>query len=136
MFQVLYITLHHSVINAGLHTIENLTSALIAGRKWRDKMPKYINADEMIADENEAYLSAQCKITDKVTRDINFIVHTKLQRLLTDAPAADVEERKTGKWLPVPGHNNILYCSNCTNEVIGRSEPRNFCPNCGAKMEE
>lgn len=55
-------------------------------------MAKYINADEMIADENEAYLSAQCKITDKVTRDINFVVHTKLQRLLADAPAAEVKE--------------------------------------------
>ena len=109
-------------------------------------MAKYINADEMIADENEAYLSAQCKITDKVTRDINFVVHTKLQRLLADAPAAEVIERKRGKWIK---ENGTLKCSECGFGYF----PRNYffmdgvcisaindeyifksCPLCGADM--
>ena len=64
------------------------------------------------------------------TCQINFALSA-----VNDLPAADVVERKKGKWLSVPSHNNILYCSNCTNEVIGRNEPRNFCPNCGAEME-
>lgn len=55
-------------------------------------MTKYINCDEMLADENEAYLNAQSKITDKITRDINYVIHTKLQKLLADAPSADVVE--------------------------------------------
>ena len=98
-------------------------------------MAKYINADEMIADENEAYLSAQCKITDKVTRDINFIVHTKLQRLLTDAPAADVPERNVGKWEKYG--EDMQVCSACHKYWIWAGEMYDFkyCPNCGAKME-
>lgn len=64
-------------------------------------MPKYINADDMLADECEAYLSAQAKTTDKLTRDINYVVHTKLQRLLADAPTVDAVEVvrcKDCKW--------------------------------------
>lgn len=134
--------------------MKNQIIAQIVAQRWRDKMPKYINADEMIADENEAYLSAQCKITDKVTRDINFIVHTKLQRLLADAPAADVIERNTlqhaqcvgsvknaldvperniGKWEIIDEVEPRRYgCSNCKRMVW---HIENFCPNCGAKME-
>ena len=109
-------------------------------------MAKYINADEMIADENEAYLSAQCKITDKVTRDINFVVHTKLQRLLADAPAAEVIERKRGKWVESNPQNSdtcrLIRCSECGNGfIVGFNVPyedwiedRNFCFRCGTDM--
>ena len=57
------------------------------------------------------------------------------KRFEQDIPSADVVERKTGKWLPKQGYNNVLYCSCCTSEVMGKTHTRNFCPNCGAKME-
>lgn len=50
---------------------------------------KLINATQMMFEESEAYISAQAQITDKVTRDINYVVHWKLQQLLDDAPAVD-----------------------------------------------
>lgn len=55
-------------------------------------MPKYINADEMLSDESEAYMRAQTKVTDDATYLVNHVVHIKLQHLLRDAPAADVHE--------------------------------------------
>ena len=55
-------------------------------------MPKYIDATRMLIEENEAYLSAHSKITDELTRKVNYVIHTKLQQLLSDAPAEDVVE--------------------------------------------
>lgn len=44
-----------------------------------------------------------------------------------------IEERKTGRWVPISdGYLDIYECNQC-----GETEDyeRNFCPNCGAKME-
>lgn len=45
-------------------------------------------------------------------------------------PAADVEpKRKTGKWIDLDDH---LLCSSCG---ASHTEPdKNYCPNCGAKI--
>ena len=52
---------------------------------------------------------------------------------LTALPAADVEERKTGKWEIIDEVEPRRYgCSNC-KRMVWHTE--NFCPNCGAKME-
>lgn len=55
-------------------------------------MPKYIDADELLKEEIEAYIRAQTKISDIETYALNYLVHAKIQRLLHDAPAADVHE--------------------------------------------
>ena len=44
-----------------------------------------------------------------------------------DAPAADVRPVKRGKW--IDGNT----CSLCGTAIVGC---KNFCPNCGAMMEE
>lgn len=52
--------------------------------------------------------------------------------------AADVEERKHGKWLDVTTLDNEFICwvcSECRHGADFVYEPYNFCPNCGAKME-
>ena len=58
---------------------------------------------------------------------------------IANLPAADVIERKTGKWRisRCAGGANCK-CSNCKFEIIFswvRVDPYNYCPNCGAKME-
>ena len=53
-------------------------------------MPKYVDATRMLIEESEAYLSARSTITDGLTRKLNYVIHTQLQRLLSDAPAEDV----------------------------------------------
>lgn len=62
-------------------------------------MPKYIDATRMLVEESEAYLSARSKITDGLTRKLNYVIHTQLQRLLSDAPAEDVEP--------------VIHCKDC-----------------------
>lgn len=47
-------------------------------------------------------------------------------------PAADVVERKTGKWED-KGHDNIYQCSVCSDLWMGIGGYR-FCPHCGAQM--
>jgi hypothetical protein len=52
-------------------------------------------------------------------------------------------ERKTGKWQITSAYPHNVYCSVCHKKFAQThwavwedgSLPRNFCPNCGAKME-
>jgi rubrerythrin len=53
-----------------------------------------------------------------------------LREALDRVPAADVVERKTGKWLKSAWS---IRCSECGYDMP--FAVRNFCPNCGAKME-
>ena len=50
---------------------------------------------------------------------------------------ADVVKRKRGKWIgkPIAGYSNIR-CSNCNNVYLDNSGKWNYCPNCGAQMNE
>ena len=71
------------------------------------------------------------------------------QEMVEALPAADVVERKVGRWVmskdgddavwnssPIAEIFPIWACSVCGGgkEMGGRH--RNYCPNCGAKMEE
>ena len=53
---------------------------------------RLIDADRMATDELAAFISAQAKITDVVNRDINSIVHKKIQRLIADTPTVEAAE--------------------------------------------
>ena len=50
---------------------------------------RLIDADKMATDELVAFILAQAKITDAANRDINSIVHEKIQRLIADAPTVE-----------------------------------------------
>lgn len=66
-------------------------------------------------------------------------------KILKEAPAADVQEVKHGKWIktynnPDDGNYYCSECHNCIDIATGRETPidRDFfyCPHCGAKMEK
>lgn len=107
-------------------------------------MPKYINADEMIIDENEAYIKAQAKPKEYADFLVNQVVHLKLQRLLADAPAEDVQEVRHGTWLPDYetffddwGRESAPIQTGWRCSLCGRRETREepYC-HCGALMGE
>lgn len=53
---------------------------------------RLIDADEMLINESEAFMKAQAKC-DSLTAKINQIVHTKIQKLISDTPTAyDVDK--------------------------------------------
>ena len=61
-----------------------------------------------------------------------------IAEMVMSVPSADVVERKTGKWIDVDDYIISGSCSACgwqahlyEDDVVGM----NFCPNCGAKME-
>lgn len=99
-------------------------------------MPKYINADEMFADESEAYMRAQTKITDEETYIVNHFAHMKVQQLLYDTPAADVAPVVHGRWEWDTG--DIYRCTACNRKVhvveVMCRPVWDYCPNCGARM--
>ena len=54
---------------------------------------RLIDADELLILEAAAYVKAQAKTSDKVTRLVNEVVHKKIQMLVSDAPTAyDVDK--------------------------------------------
>ena len=68
-----------------------------------------------------------------------------VRRYIIDAPAVDAEPVRHGKWLKPsrmlpPEYRENKRCSVCANfalnDRLGRVRLSNYCPNCGAKMED
>ena len=85
----------------------------------KDRMADFVPL--FIDESNKAYVDG---LTDAYT-------------LICQAPAADVVERKHGRWWHYEGE---LTCSECAVTIyddimslLGDDVPR-FCPNCGAEM--
>lgn len=91
-------------------------------------MSRYIDADEFLENESEAYMRAQVNLakehadeTIDATRYVNEAVHKKIQMLISEAPTADVVEvvrckdcikRHNGCPMQVwCGPNDDDYCS-------------------------
>ena len=63
--------------------------------------------------------------------------------LIEELPSADVVERKKGKWQITDAYPHNVYCSECHKKFAQThwavwedgSLPRNFCPNCGSRMD-
>ena len=63
----------------------------------------------------------------------------KAQRVILDAPVADVVEVRHGRWCwvaydanPKIGNWHCTYC----NRIPKSFQKEDFCPNCGAKMDK
>lgn len=91
---------------------------------------RLIDADKMAAEELAAFISAQWKITDAAKRDINSIVHAKIQQLIADTPTAENDDDDVV----------VGQCSECGNEVwlkwdVERDGRTAYCPYCGYRMK-
>lgn len=58
----------------------------------------------------------------------NKALHQDVRRLT----AVEVAPVVHGKWKPDPHCYNVFHCSACDSPFL---EKRNYCPNCGAKMD-
>lgn len=103
-------------------------------------MPRYIDADSALA-----FPLANGKY-DRKNANKHFIYGCEtykeyLEQLPTISPD---EARGVGKWEKTDAFPHRVYCSNCFKTIVPNEEyafwcegimPRNYCPNCGAKME-
>lgn len=99
-----------------------------------------VSADDVI--EN---MEAELELCNKVLDDLNIvgtahIVYSRVAEILREQidfvkelPQVEPEPRK-GKWL-INSDGYYPYCSECNTEPKS-GEMTNFCPKCGAKMEE
>lgn len=93
-------------------------------------MSEYIKREDV-----EEMIKEQFTLDDNDLRYIKQVVIDKL-------PSIDI---KTGKWQITSAYPHIVYCSEChtryaqTNWAVWNDKdyplPRNYCPNCGAKMD-
>lgn len=61
----------------------------------------------------------------------------KAQRVILNAPVADVVEVQHGRWIEQEKYTfGVMYdCSICDNRILDNGHSWNYCPNCGAKMD-
>ena len=57
----------------------------------------------------------------------------QLKLIVADCPTADVAEIKRGRWVSI-GNTKLAACK--CGFFTDRYSTYNFCPNCGAKMDE
>ena len=87
-------------------------------------MPRYIDADALIAEYDRVHVGAP----------------GGARKLMVDAPTADVVPKVIGKWKPYKDYftrRQIGWiCSNCSAVTKDLSNgDTDFCPHCGAIME-
>lgn len=97
-------------------------------------MPRYIDADKINAELMDEYHGM---ISDESMKIY------KIMQMLDNAPIADVEEVRHGKWI-YKGHHemmgHVFQCSLCERWMFANStehviEEYPYC-HCGAKMED
>ena len=82
------------------------------------------------------YISRDAAIIEFMDNDIDHIQAPngkEAVQILSDIPAADVAPIVHGKW---DYHMSFGICNKCGYEYDWKgTDARNFCPNCGAKMD-
>ena len=82
---------------------------------------RYIDAEQFKRD-NERLLHC----------DFPYLAEETLEELIDNAPAADVQEVKRGRWISI-GNTVMAKCS--CGFFTDKWKTYRYCPNCGAKIE-
>lgn len=107
-------------------------------------MADYIKRDALLEDiEHSVVFNVRPGVPSAELRGANKIIDR-----IRSAPAADVVEVRHGRWMRTDAFPHHVYCSVCSATYVpndrwqiwedGPGEgglPRNYCPNCGAKMD-
>lgn len=81
--------------------------------------------------ELEALKEAFKSVTDDCTCPIHLAA--EIDQILDQSPVADVVPVRHGRWMF--GGDGIVECSVCNETYDVNMMPRNYCPNCWAKMD-
>ena len=74
---------------------------------------------------------------DTINKNGVYVRYRAVENLIKNAPTADVQEVKHGKWIDKGrGYGWYKECSNCSYKNGYPMEDFKYCPNCGAKMDE
>lgn len=81
---------------------------------------RLIDADKVATDELAAFIYAQAKTNNMANRDINSIVHAKIQRLIADTPTVEDAVQ-------------VVRCKDCVHFEDAKVNAKGFliCPNTG-----
>ena len=81
---------------------------------------RLIDANKMATDELAAFILAQAKTNNAANRDINSIVHEKIQLLIADTPTVEDAEQ-------------VVRCKDCVHFEDATVNAKGFliCPNTG-----
>lgn len=82
----------------------------------------------------KAMLDAITEIDDNINMDI---YTNEVREIIGDLPSV-TPVRKKGHWIFVDKAHEHAHCSECGygNVDLFNGKPHNYCPNCGAKMDE
>ena len=86
-------------------------------------MPRVVDADKVA--EAIAWLN-----------EYDFVIWHDVMECINKVPTVDAETVRHGRWRPVTKPSDTFdgyRCSECNELVYGKT---NYCPNCGAKMDE
>ena len=104
-------------------------------------MARLVDADSLLKHRRTIRVTYHCQGADEWD-DYEAV----LVKDIKADPTIDPESlRARGKWLKTDAFPHRVYCSNCYKTIVPNDEyafwceeimPRNYCPNCGAKMED
>lgn len=95
---------------------------------------RLIDADKLLFDVSNAFL-------ELLVGKREILKEGDLLKMIYNAPTIDPV--KHGRWLRTDAYPHRIYCSSCFMTFIRNDEflclddiPHNYCPNCGARMDE
>lgn len=105
-----------------------------------NKMDKYINANNFIKRINNEIAEEIFNSTDSGYTAMLTGFRKLIETKINEEPAADVTKVRHGKWIATNHggiHGDMIYrCSACSNEREAYVDEENYCPNCGAIMDD
>ena len=100
----------------------------------------------MFPDTVEEFME-QYKVVDTdgiyMSKGVELVPIFRMRQWFENIPSTQ-PQREMGRWLTTDAYPHKVYCSECYKTFaqtywlvwVDGTLPRNFCPNCGAKMEE
>ena len=87
-----------------------------------------------MADKKQLIDADSCPCKDCLSKDYDCFARTCSDLAAWIASAVDAVEVVHGRWISLEPEIGLFECSECGHKIL-RAEC-NYCPNCGAKMDQ